>query len=1158
MNKIKYITTISILLLLFIVIPTSFALDNQTALTINDDTGDILTADYYFDGNIENDNGDGSIDNPYKKLTPLRIQSNSVLHLKDGEYDFLSQSKVIDNVTIIGQNSQSTIIKNAWFNAANIFSLNNLTLMNSSISNNGQLNASNVIFKNSINCIYSNKNINLNNCTFSNNTAELGGAIYIKDGVLNIRNSLFTDNTASLFGGAITAISSTVTMDNVTLRNNKAKYYGGAIYSLYGNFTLTNSIFDKNNAKEAGALFADDLSHCIINNNEFTNNYATFAGAIYSISNNVSDSIVENNHFENNTAILENNVLETTTPNMTISNGDYIMIYYTPTFNGTLPSSYDLRVYHQVTPVKDQGGGGNCWAFATIAALESCILKANGMIYDLSEENMKNLMGKYSDYGWDMETNKGGYDDMGVGYLVSWLGPVNESEDEYHPSSLISPVLNSFYHVQNVLYLVRNSPTDNDDIKRAIIKYGGVATSIYWNSNFNKNGNYYYNGNNGSNHAVTIVGWDDNYSRSNFDRNPAGDGAWIIKNSWGCKSGKEGYYYVSYYDSRCAQVGREDITYTFILNDTIKYDKNYQYDIPGKTDVFVNSSSTVWYKNVFNSTDNEYLAAVSTYFQKLTNYTVSIYVNNVLKHTQNGTSDRGYYTINLNQLIPLNVGDIFEVVFKITVDGDAAFPISEKISLNKLFYRENISFLSYDGVTWTDLFNLTWAYSSHTYNSQVACIKAFTVFDVINTTSKLTINTTDVVMIKAEISNQYNCPVTGGYVTFNIDGKTIVVPVKNGVAFAKIMDVPKNYTVKAVYENNGYISSNDTISFETYLINVTVNLTVSNIHNPVNITAKVINQYGYPVNVGTVTFNVEGQNHTVDVINGTACLTYIFKTFGNQKVIATFNEINYYNSSSMEYNFIPVSTIVSGDDTKTYNSIYQFKLLDNYGNPLKNTKITVNISSIQYNLNTDGQGVARLKIVLAPGNYIISITNPICKEVKNQNIKVVKRITENKAITMYYGAGKVYKVKVFDDNGNIVKGLKVTFTINNKKYTRTTDSNGYASLKISLKPAKYTVTAEYKGFKVSNKITVKSTIVSKDIKVKHGKQIKFKVKLLNKKGKIVKNKKIVFKFKGKTYKVKTNKKGIAILKIAKKYKKGTYTISSKYGTLKIKNKIRIV
>ena len=55
-----------------------------------------------------------------------------------------------------------------------------------------------------------------------------------------------------------------------------------------------------------------------------------------------------------------------------------------------LPSSYDLRDYGLVTPVRDQGGSGSCWAFSTIAAIESYLLKNENISYDLSENNMKN------------------------------------------------------------------------------------------------------------------------------------------------------------------------------------------------------------------------------------------------------------------------------------------------------------------------------------------------------------------------------------------------------------------------------------------------------------------------------------------------------------------------------------------------------------------------------------------------------------------------------------------------------------------------------------------------------------------------------------------------------------------------------------------------
>ena len=89
--------------------------------------------------------------------------------------------------------------------------------------------------------------------------------------------------------------------------------------------------------------------------------------------------------------------------------------------------------------VKDQQSSGNCWAFTAMAVLESCLKKATGIEFDLSEENMKNLIALYSDYGWKMDTNEGGYDSMPFGYFASWLGPVNESSDVFDDKSVSEP-----------------------------------------------------------------------------------------------------------------------------------------------------------------------------------------------------------------------------------------------------------------------------------------------------------------------------------------------------------------------------------------------------------------------------------------------------------------------------------------------------------------------------------------------------------------------------------------------------------------------------------------------------------------------------------------------------------------------------------------------
>ena len=260
-------------------------------------------------------------------------------------------------------------------------------------------------------------------------------------------------------------------------------------------------------------------------------------------------------------------------------------------------------------------------------------------------------------------------------------------------------------------------------------KYGGVSTGIYWDKGYENGSSYYCPAVKNENHAVVIVGWDDNYSKDNFRETPAGNGAWIIKNSWGTNIGDDGYFYVSYYDDGIAKPNSNTPSYTFILNDTIRFDRNYQYDIGGKTDYLKLSTNTAWYKNVFNSTNDEYLSAVSTYFEKSTNWDLKIYVNNALKLAQSGFSKAGYRTIELNEFIHLNVGDAFTIEFKIRTSGDIGIPISEKISLNEQIYKRGFSYFSFNGKDWTDLFDYKTTYPEHTYQSQVACIKAFTIFD---------------------------------------------------------------------------------------------------------------------------------------------------------------------------------------------------------------------------------------------------------------------------------------------------------------------------------------------------------------------------------------------------------------------------------------------
>lgn len=214
--------------------------------------------------------------------------------------------------------------------------------------------------------------------------------------------------------------------------------------------------------------------------------------------------------------------------------------------------------------------------------------------------------------------------------------------------------------------------------------------------------------------------------------------------------------------------------------------------------------------------------------------------------------------------------------------------------------------------------------------------------------------------------------------------------------------------------------------------------------------------------------------------------------------------------------------------------IFNISLLDDAtGN------LTVDINGKHYTKELTN-GSATLTISeLIPGKYDATVTyfgdgkyNPI---ITTKTFSIPKPALTAKNFEMLYTSGSKYAVLITLD-GKAVEYKTVTFTINGKKVTASTDKNGYASVKINLPPKSkaYTVTASYLGVKVTNKVTVKSIITAKNVNVKKSaKKLKIKVTLKKVDKKYLKGKKVTLKFKGKIYKVKTNKKGVATFTIKK-------------------------
>ena len=280
----------------------------------------------------------------------------------------------------------------------------------------------------------------------------------------------------------------------------------------------------------------------------------------------------------------------------------------------SLPATYrNLRV----PAVKNQSSFGTCWAHAATACLEINLLKNNPELsvdsIDLSElevayyaffSAMDPLGGFDGDsYSYRKSSgvlNIGGNYDFFTNVMGDGIGICNESLVPYtnardvnvsdtssnvymslqrgDPAYDDSVVMMTGYHCFNPLIFTagKTEPTVNiAAIKAAVYEYGAVTIGMDYKSSYiNKSGAYYnpekYS--TSTNHDVVIVGWDDTFSKSKFSQIPSGDGAWIVRNSYGTSSGDKGYFYLSYYDNHIIDCVSYEASYKK------DYDNIYQYD----------------------------------------------------------------------------------------------------------------------------------------------------------------------------------------------------------------------------------------------------------------------------------------------------------------------------------------------------------------------------------------------------------------------------------------------------------------------------------------------------------------------------------------------------------------------------------------------------
>ncbi len=436
----------------------------------------------------------------------------------------------------------------------------------------------------------------------------------------------------------------------------------------------------------------------------------------------------------------------------TVNNGGKVSSVYTSRMskkaktnkNGNLPAEFTLSSDTEIS-AGNQGKLATCWAFSALVSSETG-LKQKNIDTNLSESHLawfsyssenqqKSFAYIFSDYDPFMN---GGFDYTATDCLANWYGPADEESYPYSNSVISEDArFDCVAHLQNVISFPEYEYEDEsqqklaaktlvNQVKSEMYKTRQAVDASFLSSSlkqcFNSETNAWYNPTGShTDHAVSIIGWDDNFPKENFNNSDSieEDGAWLVVNSWGTDWGDDGLFWLSYEDVTIDYDGIYLYESRANYENIYSYDESIQYSPIGFDD-----STEIYMSNVFCAEKDEVLEAVSFYTTDVeTQYTVKIYTE--LENGENPSSGKleaefsgikslpGYYTEKLTEGISLKAGEKFSVAVYLknptqilTAQVEAIY-MDYKIQSSEDVGEKGESFVSRDGESWEDIYGKT-------------------------------------------------------------------------------------------------------------------------------------------------------------------------------------------------------------------------------------------------------------------------------------------------------------------------------------------------------------------------------------------------------------------------------------------------------------------